>query len=252
MLREYDSVQAGQTRLSEVVTGFHDPEAEAAALVAAIAEKEREAKEKEREREREKAREENPDDFEDEDDADDDDDDTTTTRGKNDDDDDDAAPVDTGPNPEEAAKHFAELQRLYKKVTSARNKHGAEAAAAQKARDELRDAFLLLKLTPRVVEMITTNLRDQIERIVDIQLAILRRRLADRGLSIELTDLAVKQLASEGWDPAFGARPLKRAKTRSSGTPSNSSEATASFRTLLTWLRTTCRSRCARSRCSPI
>ena len=181
VLREYDSVQAGQTRLSEVVTGFHDPEAEAAALVAAIAEKEREAKEKEKEREREKAREENPDDFDEDEDDEDDDEDTTTTRGKgdDDDDDDDATPVDTGPNPEDAAKHFAELQRLYKKVTNARNKHGAEAASAAKARDELRDAFLLLKLTPRVVEMITTNLRDQIERI--------------RSVERQIMDLAVEQ-----------------------------------------------------------
>ncbi|MEX0900710.1 MAG: RNA polymerase sigma factor RpoD [Gammaproteobacteria bacterium] len=185
VLREYDAVQAGQTRLSEVVTGFHDPEAEAAALVAAIAEKEREAKEKEREREREKAREENPDDYDDEDD-DEDDEDTTTGRGKNDDDDDDDdAPVDTGPNPEEAAKHFAELQRLYKKVSNARNKHGAEAASAAKARDELRDAFLLLKLTPRVVEMITTNLRDQIERIRTIE-----RQIMD--LAVEQADMPRK------------------------------------------------------------
>ena len=52
--------------------------------------------------------------------------------------------------------------------------------------------------------------REQIGRIVDIQLNRLRRRLADRGLSLELTDAALKQLGDEGYDPQFGARPLKR------------------------------------------
>ena len=52
--------------------------------------------------------------------------------------------------------------------------------------------------------------REQIGRIVDIQLNRLRRRLADRGLSLELTDVALKQLGDEGYDPQFGARPLKR------------------------------------------
>jgi ATP-dependent Clp protease ATP-binding subunit ClpB len=52
--------------------------------------------------------------------------------------------------------------------------------------------------------------RDEIAQIVDIQLRSLRRRLDDRGLTIELTDAARDYLAGEGFDPAFGARPLKR------------------------------------------
>ncbi len=52
--------------------------------------------------------------------------------------------------------------------------------------------------------------RDQIGRIVDLQLARLKTRLADRGLSLELTDAALKQIGDEGYDPLFGARPLKR------------------------------------------
>jgi ATP-dependent Clp protease ATP-binding subunit ClpB len=54
----------------------------------------------------------------------------------------------------------------------------------------------------------------QIKRIVDIQLALLRRRLADRKLTIELTDAAKEALAAEGFDPVYGARPLKRAIQR--------------------------------------
>jgi ATP-dependent Clp protease ATP-binding subunit ClpB len=52
--------------------------------------------------------------------------------------------------------------------------------------------------------------RDEIRQIVDIQLAGLQRRLADRKLSVTLTDGARDYLANKGYDPAFGARPLKR------------------------------------------
>ncbi len=52
--------------------------------------------------------------------------------------------------------------------------------------------------------------RDSIGAIVKIQLEHLRKRLADREMTIELTREATDLIASEGWDPAFGARPLKR------------------------------------------
>ena len=47
-----------------------------------------------------------------------------------------------------------------------------------------------------------------------LQLGRLRERLAERRLSLELTDAAKAALAEAGWDPAFGARPLKRAIQR--------------------------------------
>jgi ATP-dependent Clp protease ATP-binding subunit ClpB len=52
--------------------------------------------------------------------------------------------------------------------------------------------------------------RDEIAQIVDIQLARLRRRLDERGLTLELTDQARGYLANKGFDPSFGARPLQR------------------------------------------
>ena len=52
--------------------------------------------------------------------------------------------------------------------------------------------------------------RDEIRQIVDIQLGGLQRRLAERKLTVTLTDAARDYLANEGYDPAFGARPLKR------------------------------------------
>jgi ATP-dependent Clp protease ATP-binding subunit ClpB len=52
---------------------------------------------------------------------------------------------------------------------------------------------------------------NEIRAIVDIQLRYLRKRLADRNMEIELDDKAVSKLAEAGFDPVYGARPLKRA-----------------------------------------
>ncbi len=55
---------------------------------------------------------------------------------------------------------------------------------------------------------------DQIKQIVEIQLGLLRARLAERKLTLTLTDAAKQALALAGYDPVFGARPLKRAIQR--------------------------------------
>jgi ATP-dependent Clp protease ATP-binding subunit ClpB len=52
--------------------------------------------------------------------------------------------------------------------------------------------------------------REHLAHIVDIQLATLARRLADRRLTLEVTEAARDWLAERGYDPAFGARPLRR------------------------------------------
>jgi len=56
--------------------------------------------------------------------------------------------------------------------------------------------------------------RDQIKQIVDIQMGRLNKRLAERKLTLALDDTARQMLANEGFDPAYGARPLKRAIQR--------------------------------------
>jgi ATP-dependent Clp protease ATP-binding subunit ClpB len=53
--------------------------------------------------------------------------------------------------------------------------------------------------------------RGQIKAIVDVQLTDLRKRLAERRMTLELTEAAKERLAEKGYDPVFGARPLKRA-----------------------------------------
>jgi ATP-dependent Clp protease ATP-binding subunit ClpB len=56
--------------------------------------------------------------------------------------------------------------------------------------------------------------REHLKQIVDIQLTRLQSLLAERKLSLELTDGAKARVAEAGWDPQFGARPLKRAIQR--------------------------------------
>jgi ATP-dependent Clp protease ATP-binding subunit ClpB len=58
---------------------------------------------------------------------------------------------------------------------------------------------------------------DDLQYIVGIQLSHLRDRLADRRIELEVTDAAMSALAREGFDPAFGARPLKRVIQREIG-----------------------------------
>ncbi len=53
--------------------------------------------------------------------------------------------------------------------------------------------------------------RPEIRRIVDIQLGYLRKRLAEREIGLELDDAARDRLGEAGFDPVYGARPLKRA-----------------------------------------
>ena len=59
--------------------------------------------------------------------------------------------------------------------------------------------------------------REDIDQIVDIQLDRLRRRLDDRRIVLSLTDAARTRLANEGFDPDYGARPLKRVIQRELG-----------------------------------
>ena len=56
--------------------------------------------------------------------------------------------------------------------------------------------------------------RDEIEQIVRLQIEGIRRMLAENGVTLQLTDAAIAFIASTGYDPEFGARPVKRAIQR--------------------------------------
>jgi ATP-dependent Clp protease ATP-binding subunit ClpB len=79
--------------------------------------------------------------------------------------------------------------------------------SAEQMRDHFRPEFL--NRVDEIVEFSPLS-REQIGEIVELQLTRLRDRLAERGIALELTDAAKEALAEAGWDPAYGARPLKR------------------------------------------
>jgi len=87
-----------------------------------------------------------------------------------------------------------------------------EAEMERKVEEELHKHFRPEFLN-RIDDVIIFHALDMqhIKRIIEIQLRKLAKLIGDRGLSIEISDHAKEQLAKEGYDPAFGARPLKRA-----------------------------------------
>jgi ATP-dependent Clp protease ATP-binding subunit ClpB len=81
--------------------------------------------------------------------------------------------------------------------------------------DAMRDFFRpeFLNRIDEIVEFKPLT-REQLGEIVELQLTRLRTRLAERGIQLDLTDAAKEVVAEAGWDPTYGARPLKRALQR--------------------------------------
>ena len=88
-----------------------------------------------------------------------------------------------------------------------REREQVEKRVTDALRQRFRPEFL-----NRVDEILIFNAltREDIRAIVDIQVGLLKGRLADRKITVELTDEAKGLLAEKGFDPLYGARPLKR------------------------------------------
>ncbi len=104
------------------------------------------------------------------------------------------------------ADEFGKVAGLPAKVAAVMSK------AAMQLQGGAGGGLMRPELLNRIDEVVIFHqlARESLGAIVDIQLARLRSRLAERDMTIELTDAAKQQLAVEGWDPIFGARPLKR------------------------------------------
>ncbi len=88
---------------------------------------------------------------------------------------------------------------------------GADWEIEAHVKDVLKQVFKPEFLN-RIDEIIVFHMlgREHLRKIVDIQLGDLAERLADRKIKLEFTDSARDQIMDEGYDPTFGARPLKR------------------------------------------
>jgi ATP-dependent Clp protease ATP-binding subunit ClpA len=90
----------------------------------------------------------------------------------------------------------------------------------KRALDDLKQVFRPEMLN-RIDEIVvfTALGRDEIRRIVDLMIDRVRKNLSDKGMDIRPTDAARDLLAAEGYDPAYGARPLRRVIQRLVETP---------------------------------
>ncbi|HEX6780352.1 MAG TPA: ATP-dependent chaperone ClpB [Ktedonobacterales bacterium] len=86
---------------------------------------------------------------------------------------------------------------------------------AKEVRERLREEFRP-EFINRIDEVIVFKPlgQEEIKQIVDIQMHSLQKRLAERRMTLELSEAAKDLLAREGYDPVFGARPLKRTMQR--------------------------------------
>ena len=92
----------------------------------------------------------------------------------------------------------------------------AEGGADESERDRMLQEALRATFRPeflnRIDDVVTFHALslDDIAKIVELQLEEVRERLADRKITLALTDAAVERLSLDGFDPVFGARPLRR------------------------------------------
>ena len=127
-------------------------------------------------------------------------------------------PVDSLSEPRPSGSGPADPTDVAAKVPAARSEPGASATGQvsdveiELAVKELLKQHFRPEFLNRIDETIIFHRLDRshLRRIAEIQLNHLRARLADRKLKLEVTDKALDKVASEGHDPAYGARPLKR------------------------------------------
>ncbi len=136
LLKQYEPVKTGQNRLIDIIVGFVDPNApdEIAQPQNARLELARETAVNADEEER-------------------------------DEDGEEEAALETGPDPEEAARRFATSTRLYNQVVNALASKGVKDPKTQKLRKKLAAEFMELKLAPKMFETLIDNLRDHVAEI---------------------------------------------------------------------------------------
>ena len=89
-------------------------------------------------------------------------------------DNDEGEEVDLGPDPQEAAQRFKKMKHAYQRLIDATENHGWESPQAHKLRHTLVGQFMQLKLTPKLIDRLTSTLREVIERVRANERAIMR------------------------------------------------------------------------------
>jgi RNA polymerase primary sigma factor len=153
LLRTYELIKAGQARLIDLVVGFIDPNAPDVI-----------------------AQPQNPTKIDLEADAEDKEDDAEEG------DEAEEEAIDTGPDPEEVARRMASIAKLLQQSLAAIAKQGAEDPKTQKLRKKLAGEFMELKLSPRMFDALTDQLRSHISEIRQIEKEIMIIAVRDAGM----------------------------------------------------------------------
>jgi RNA polymerase primary sigma factor len=153
LLRTYELIKGGQARLIDLVVGFIDPNAPDVI-----------------------AQPQNPTKIELETDAADKEEDAE------DGDEGEEEAIDTGPDPEEVARRMASIGKLLQHSLASIAKHGAEDPKTQKLRKRLAGEFLELKLSPRMFDALTDQLRSHISEVRQIEKEIMVIAVRDAGM----------------------------------------------------------------------
>ncbi|HEX2493936.1 MAG TPA: RNA polymerase sigma factor RpoD [Steroidobacter sp.] len=155
MLNQYEQVKAGQGRLADIIVGFIDPNApdEIAApvnpkLTAAAAPADADS-----------------------------DEDEEAGEGS-----DEEETLETGPDPEEAARRFASIQKLHPQVLKAMAEKGVKDPKTQKLRKKLAGEFMELKLAPKTFDALIAQLRDTVAEIRNLEKQVMMLCVRDAGM----------------------------------------------------------------------
>ena len=93
--------------------------------------------------------------------------------------DDEEEEVDLGPDPLEARERFDKMRRAYQRLVDATARHGPGTAQTDKIRQSLVSQFMQIKLTPKLIDRLTSSLREVIERVRANERAIMRMCVQD-------------------------------------------------------------------------
>ena len=93
--------------------------------------------------------------------------------------DDEEEEVDLGPDPQEARERFDKMRRAYQRLVDATARHGPGTAQTDKIRLSLVSQFMQIKLTPKLIDRLTSSLREVIERVRANERAIMRMCVQD-------------------------------------------------------------------------
>src|SRR5689334_2775117 len=154
ILKAYEPAKAGQARLVDIIVGFIDPNAP-----DVIAQPQNPTKMEVVEAKEEKEGDEEGEDSDESEEA-----------------------VDTGPDPEEAARRFASIGKIYAHVLAALAKTGTQDPKTQKLRTKLSDEFMELKLAPRMFDALILNLRTHIAEVRQLEKEIMIISVRDAGM----------------------------------------------------------------------